>query len=146
MKEKENKMSDEIKKSSWNNIPVRLSVLWIFAMFNYLYADVMTLMDPPVLNQILNGSAGGMQINAMFLFWAAVLMETAMLMIPVSLFAPYPVSRWSNVAAGVLHTAAVGGSMFVGTSPAPYYIFCGAVEMICTVYIVITALRWKKNR
>ena len=33
-----------------DNMKVKLSTLWIFVMFNYLYADVMALMDPVLLN------------------------------------------------------------------------------------------------
>jgi hypothetical protein len=36
-----------------------LSTLWIFAMFNYLYCDVMSVMDPSFLKQYLSGSVGG---------------------------------------------------------------------------------------
>jgi hypothetical protein len=34
------------KANNMHDMEVRLSMLWIFAMFNYLYADVCTLMDP----------------------------------------------------------------------------------------------------
>ena len=45
-----------------------LSTLWIFAMFNYVYADVYTLFFNPVLRpeswrQFMAGDAGGIQLT-----------------------------------------------------------------------------------
>ncbi len=37
---------------------VLLSTMWIFAMFNYLYADVIGLMDHTLLTQMLAGTVG----------------------------------------------------------------------------------------
>jgi hypothetical protein len=51
------------------------STLWIFVTLNYLYCDVMGLMDPDLLKQYLTGSVNGMDINAGFLLGAAILME-----------------------------------------------------------------------
>jgi hypothetical protein len=44
-----------------------LSTLWVFAMLNYLYADVVTLMDPKALNTKATGSAGAIHITQGFL-------------------------------------------------------------------------------
>ncbi len=38
---------------------VQLSTLWIFALLNYLYCDVMTLMDSNFLKQFMDGKVGG---------------------------------------------------------------------------------------
>jgi hypothetical protein len=46
---------------------------------------------------------------------------------------------------GIVHTAAVGASMFVGSGPEPYYLLYGTIEITCTVLIVIFALRWKED-
>lgn len=58
-----------------DNMEVKLSTLWIFVMFNYLYADVMALMDPVLLDQFLTGTIDGLKINEVFLLDTAVLME-----------------------------------------------------------------------
>ncbi|MFQ5996526.1 MAG: DUF6326 family protein [Dehalococcoidales bacterium] len=123
---------------------VILSTLWIFALFNYLYADVTGLMDASVLEEILTGSAGGLQITQGFLLGAAVLMETAIVMVLLSRVLKYRANRWANIIAGVIHTAAVFSSMFVGT-PAPYYIFFGTIEIACTLFIVWYAWTWPKQ-
>ena len=41
----------------------RLSLLWVFAILNYLYCDLLGLMDPDSLKQYLTGNIDGMQIT-----------------------------------------------------------------------------------
>lgn len=121
-----------------------LSAMWIFAMFNYLYADVMTLMQAEVLQGFLAGQVGGMRITPAFLLAAAVLMETAIAMTLLSRILARKPNRILNIVAGILHTAAVGGSLFAGTGEvAPFYLFCAVIEMACTVFIVGYAWTWK---
>jgi len=40
-----------------------LSTLWIFATLNYLYCDVVGLMNPDLLRQYLTGSVNGIQMT-----------------------------------------------------------------------------------
>lgn len=48
------------------NMKARLSTLWIFAMFNYLYCDVLALMNSGYLKQVMAGNVGGIHINCRF--------------------------------------------------------------------------------
>ncbi len=120
----------------------KLSTLWIFAMFNYLYADLIGVMDSSLLKQYLTGQVGGLEITPMFLFFSAILMETAIAMVLFSRLLPRAWSRWSNVAVGILHTLAVSASLFVGTVT-PYYAFFAVVEIAATLTIIWSAWRWK---
>jgi hypothetical protein len=120
----------------------KFQALWIFAMFNYLYADIVSLMDPDTHRVIESGVAGSMQINQGFLLGAAILMETAIAMVLLARILGYKANRWANVIAGIIHTAAMGITLFMGT-PAPYYIFFAAMEIPCTLLIIWLALRWK---
>jgi hypothetical protein len=135
-------MSVNAQSGGMKDMKVRLSTLWLFAMLNYLYADVMTLMDPKVLPEIMSGMAGSMQITEGFLLGAAVLMETAIAMVLLSRVLPYGVNRWANIVVGILHTLSVFASMFVGGPPALYYLFFGTIEIVCTLLIVWFAWRW----
>ena len=136
------KSNANTKTTGMKDRKVLLSTLWIFAMFNYLYADVMTLMDSSVLKELMTGYAGGIQITQGFLLGAAVLMETAIVMVLLSRILKYRANRLANIIAGIIHTAAVSLSMFVGT-PTLYYIFFGTIEVACTLLIVWLAWRWR---
>jgi hypothetical protein len=129
------------KTTGMEDVRVKFQTLWIFVMFNYLYADVLGLHDPAVLKELITGHAGSLQITQEFLLGAAILMETAIAMVLLSRVLKYRANRWANIIAGVIHTAAVSLSMFVG-KPALYYIFFGTIEIVCTSLIVWYAWTW----
>ena len=123
------------------DMKVKLSLLWIFVMFNYIYADIMTLMDSSVLTELIRGYAGDIQITQGFLLGGAILMEIPIAMVVLSRVLEYRANRLANIIAGTIKTTAVFLSMFVGT-PALYYIFFGTIEMACTLLIVWYAWKW----
>ncbi|HSL70114.1 MAG TPA: DUF6326 family protein [Longimicrobiales bacterium] len=123
---------------------VLLSTLWVFAVFNYLYADVVTLMDSETLKMIMTGQVGSIRMTRGVLFGAAVLIETAIVMILLSRILEYRLNRWANIIAGAIHTAAVALSVVAGEgTPALYYVFFAIIEIACTVFIIWYAWRWK---
>jgi hypothetical protein len=85
----------------------KLSLLWIFAMFNYLYNDVFTLMDSSALKQLLTGTIDGIQMTQGVLLGAAILMETAMAMVVLSRVLAYRANRLANIIVGAIHTLSV---------------------------------------
>lgn len=122
----------------------RLSVLWIFALLNYLYADVIALWallgappaDTPHLGQLaLAGSA--------------VLMEIPIAMILASRLLPFRANRLANIIAGGIVTLVNGFLTFIppllgwGRPPGlPEYLFFATIETVCTVAIVWQAWTW----
>ena len=115
---------------------VKLSILWVFAVLNYIYADVFTALDPSSGN-------GSVRMSHGIMLGVAVFMETAMVMVPLARLLKYRANRWANVVAGILHTVAVIGSLFVtGMMPASYYIFFACVESVTTSIIVWNAWKW----
>src|SRR6202166_5352626 len=81
----------------------RLSLFWIFALLNYLYADVValwSLADAPHLPPwVLAGSA--------------VLMEIPIAMIMASRLLPFRANRLANIIAGAILTLVNGFLTFV---------------------------------
>ena len=125
---------------------VRFSTLWLFATLNYLYADIVTLMDPTFLNQIMVGQVGSIEMTQGFLFGAAVLMETAIAMVLLSRVLGYRANRWANMIVGAIHTLAVAASVLLGDGvPAPYYLFFATIEVSCTLLIIGYAWKWKEG-
>ncbi|WP_434045584.1 MULTISPECIES: DUF6326 family protein [Sorangium] len=118
-----------------------LSALWVFAMFNYLYADVMGLMDSTLLTQYLRGQVDSLRITRELLFGAAVLMEIPIAMTLLSRVLPHRANRWANIVAGIIKTAAVAGTLSIGSATG-YYLFFATIEIACTTLIVVLAWRW----
>ena len=121
---------------------VILSTLWIFVTLNYLYCDVLTLMDPAELKQLITGTVGTIEMNAEFLLAAAVLMEIPMAMVLLSRVLKYSANRWANIIAGAIMTVVQCMSLFVGSGPTSYYLFFSAIEIMCTAFIVWYAWKW----
>ena len=127
---------------------VLLSTLWIFAMFNYLYADVFGLYFNPgfqkdFTQQLATGNMGGMQITQVSALIFAVLMESAMAMMLLSRVLDYTLNRWANIVVGVIQTLSVAWSLS-GTTPNLFYAFFAVIEIACTLGIVVYAWRWAR--
>ena len=58
-----------------------LSTIWIFAVLNYLYCDVLSFMDAGLLKQYLTGRVNGMTVSQEFLLAAGILMEISISMV-----------------------------------------------------------------
>jgi hypothetical protein len=130
-----------------HDIKERLSLLWIFALLNYLYADVMALWallgsppeDTPHLGQLA-------------LVGAAVLMEIPIAMIVASRLLPRRANRLANIIAGTIVTVVNGFLTFIppmvgwGRPPAlPEYLFFATLETVCTVAIVWQSWTWPET-
>jgi hypothetical protein len=123
----------------------RLSLLWIFALLNYLYADVVALFaivgsrnadDVPHLTQWA-------------LLGSAVLMEIPIAMILASRLLPFRANRLANIIAGGIVTLVNGFLTFVpplagwGRPPAfPEYVFFATIETVATSVIIWQAWTW----
>ena len=120
-----------------------LSLAWVFYIFNILYADVLSLMEGMVsqTTEELVPDAVVMLLTPEMLLGAAILLETAMVMIFASRLLNYRANRWSNISVAVLHTASVGGSLFVAP-PAIYYLFFATIEIITSLFIIWYAWTW----
>ena len=115
---------------------VILSSLWIFAMFNYLYADVFTLFFNPAAQKV----SLAMPQESVLVF--AILMETAIAMVILSRFLKYGANRWANILAGIFHTALVAWSLTGETQP-PFYVMFASIEIACTLFIAWYAWKWR---
>ena len=125
---------------------VKLSTLWIFVTLNYLYCDVIGLMDSTILNQYLTGNVDGLELTQEFLFWGAILMEIPIAMILLSRLLPQPSNRWANMIAAAIKTVAMIATLFLGV-PTGYYMFFAIIEIGTTAYIIWYAFNWKtQNR
>ena len=123
---------------------VLLSAIWVFAVLNYLYCDVLALMDSNLLNQFLTGTVDGMKLTQNFLFGASILMEISISMTLLSRLLSYRVNRIANLIASTI-TTLVQIATLIG-KPTMYYIFFSLIEIAATSSIFIIALKWKVEK
>lgn len=119
----------------------RLSTLWIFATLNYLYCDVLTLMDPSLLKGFMAGNVGGMSVTQGFLLAGGALVEVPIAMVFLSRVLNHRANRTANIIAGAFMTLVQMATLFTRT-PAPYYVFFSAFEIVATAAAVWLAWRW----
>ena len=83
------------------DIRVRLSVLWLFATLNYIYADVFFCID------VLGSGKGGQTVlhfSPGAWLGIAILMEIPIAMILLSRILKPRANRWANIVAGIIET------------------------------------------
>jgi Family of unknown function (DUF6326) len=129
-------MNSNIMVSEPKDRKAILSTLWIFVMFNYIYADIVMMIFNPAVYQKAAASMSEWLVLAF-----AALMEVAIAMVLLSRVLKYKANRWANVIAGVESTAFVTFTLLDGMQPL-FYIFFAAIEIACTLFIVWYAWSW----
>jgi len=122
-----------------------LSTLWIFVTLNYLYCDLIGMMDANLLNQFLTGKVEGIEMNQEFLLGAGILMEIPMAMVLLSRILPYRSNRITNLIAAFIKTAVMIATLAMGSSTI-YYWFFACIEIPTTSIIFVLAWRWQENQ
>ena len=138
-------LSSEEKEPFFRNRRNVYSSMWAFASLNYLYADLVGIMDKNKLLQYQTGIVEGVSITPQFLTIAAGFMQIPL----ANVFLPQVIKnektlRWVQIVSGTIMTLVQTGTLFVG-KPTPYYVLFSAFEIAATTYITIDAIRWKAN-
>lgn len=122
-----------------NDQQLLLSGLWVFATLNYLYCDVVALMDAKMLAQYGTGTVNGFQMTEGFLTASTLLMQIPMSMVVLSRLLNPKASRIANIVAGSLMTLVQGATLF-GTKPAAYYLASSIIEIATTAFITVYSI------
>ena len=125
------------------DIKERLSLLWLFALLNYLYADVVALWA------IVGSPKDAPHLSDLALLGSSVLMEIPIAMILASRLLPFRANRPANIIAAVIVTLVNGAVTFVAEPimnnwPPAYssYLFFGTIETVATLIIIWQAWTW----
>ena len=124
------------------NVKVKLSALWVALMLVYIYADIISLFKPGVVDEIAAGRMGPFPATQGSLFAAAVLMVIPAVMVALSITLKSRVNRWTNIILGVLYTFVNIGNL-IG-EPWAYYVLFVAAEIVLTCLITWFAWKWPK--
>jgi len=125
------------KTTAGMDMRVKFSILWIFVMFNMVFADIVGFMNPGALEDIMTGNIG-IEITQGLLLVFAILLEIPIAMIVLSRVLKYSVNRWANIIAGVITILFVIGGGDISLS----YLFFATVEVACMLLIIWYAWRW----
>ncbi len=137
--------SDKKTARALQDVKIKLSILWVALMFFYLYNDVLSHFRRDIIEEVLSGEMGGMQVTQTFLFGAAVLMAIPIFMVFLSLALPARVNRWTNIIVGIFHAIVLLATQLVPGETWAHYRLYEILEAVFIALIVWTAWRWPKQ-
>jgi hypothetical protein len=114
-----------------NDVRTRVSTLWIVVMFTMVFADIVGMMMPGVLDAMAAGQVGVPVTQGLLLVFAVLLQIPIAMIFFSRILKPGP-NRWANTIAAALTTVFVIG----GGSPYLHYYFFATVEIVCMAAIV----------
>src|SRR5215472_3370863 len=131
-----------------HDIKERLSLFWLFALLNYLYADVLALFS------FVGSPNTAPHLPQWALLGSAALMEIPIAMILASRLLRYRANRLANIIAAGFLTLVNGFLTFVlpltngdFRDPIfPAYVFFATIETVATSVIIWQAWTWSENR
>ncbi|MBI5184203.1 MAG: hypothetical protein HZA01_00530 [Nitrospinae bacterium] len=118
------------------DIKVRLSTLWVFVMFNMVFADIVGFLNPGTLEEMI-----AMKPTQGMLLVFSILLEIPIAMIVLSRFLKYKANRWANIIAGAITILWVIG----GGNTSVSYVFFATIEVACMVLIIWCAWKWTEQ-
>jgi hypothetical protein len=115
----------------------KLSTLWIFVMFNMVFADIVGFLNPGTLEEMM-----AMKPGTGLLLTFSILLEIPITMIVLSRLLSYRTNRFANVLSGVITILWVIG----GGNTSLSYVFFATIEVACMTYIVWCAWKWTESK
>jgi hypothetical protein len=113
----------------------KLSTLWIFVMFNMVFADIVGFLNPGALeNMMVMKPAQG----TLLVF--SILLEIPIAMIVLSRLLEHGANRWANIIACAITIPWVIGGGTISVS----YIFFATIEIACMLLIIWYAWSWRE--
>jgi len=128
------------------NVKIKLSALWVALVFFYLYNDVISFFRGDIIEEVIAGEVGGVQISQPFLFGMAALMAIPIFMVFLSLTLKAKVNRWVNIILGIFHIGLlVTITLLVPGETWAYYALYMIFEVVFMALIVGHAWKWPKQ-
>jgi len=121
------------KTTGMEDMKVKLSTLWVFVMFNMVFADIVGLLNPGTLEEMM-----AMKPAQGLLLVFSILVEIPIAMIVLSRVLKYRANRWANIIGGAITILWVIGGGNISLS----YIFFATIEVVCMLLIVWYAWKW----
>lgn len=129
-------MNTSKKATGMEDMKVKLSTLWVFVMFNMVFADIVGFLNPGALEEMI-----AMKPAQGLLLVFSILLEIPIAMIVLSRLLKYRANRWANIIAGVITILWVIG----GGNTSVSYIFFATIEVACMLLIIWYAWKWTEQ-
>lgn len=124
-------------------VQMKLSSLWVSAMFCYLYGDYFWLYQPGKLQGMLDGRMEPLgQTTQAILVGTSLMMAIPSVMVFLSLALKPKLNRWVNIILGAIYTVII---LITMQGSWAFFIFLGIIEIVLTALIVWYAWNWPRQ-
>lgn len=117
---------------------IKISVLWLFASIAFLAHQILVLMEPGIIAQLMAGEVEGQKIGPGLILFFAILMLVPMVMAFLSLTLKDSMNRWVNIIVGAFF--AVFWS--VGVVDAAQTAYWGGALMTLSAVVASVLIVW----
>ena len=117
---------------------VKISVLWLFASVAFLAHQILVLMEPGIIAQLMAGEAEGLKIGPEMILFFAILMLVPLVMAFLSLTLKDSMNRLVNIIVGAVFAAL----WFVGVVSAALSAYWGEALMTLSAAAASTLIVW----
>jgi hypothetical protein len=145
-----NRVSENVISTRTRDRRVILSGLWIFAVLNYIYADILTLyfgsaLQPDAWHKLLStGQVGSIHATQGVVLVGGIVLETAIAMTLLARVLPYRVNRWANIVVAAIQTLSVAITFRTALYANLFYWFFAVIEIATTLFIIWYAWTWPR--
>jgi len=117
---------------------IKISVLWLFASVAFLAHQILVLMEPGIIAQLMAGEAEGQKIGPELILFFAISMLVPLVMAFLSLTLKDSMDRWVNIILGTVFAAL----WFVGVVSAALSAYWGEALMTLSAVAASTLIVW----
>jgi hypothetical protein len=117
---------------------IKISVLWLFAAVAFLAHQMLVLIEPGIIAQLMAGEAEGQKIGPELILFFAILMLVPLVMAFLSLTLKDSMNRWVNIIVGAVFAAL----WFVGVVDAALSAYWGEALMTLSAVAASTLIVW----
>ena len=115
---------------------IKISVLWLFSAVAFLAHQILALLEPGVIAQIMDGEVEGMKIGTELILLFAILFLVPLIMAFLSLTLKDSINRWANIIVG-----AVFAALFIGVI-ASVAKLSGEILMTFSTVVALLLIVW----
>jgi hypothetical protein len=117
---------------------IKITVLWLFAAVAFLAHQILVLMEPGIIAQLMAGEAEGQKIGPELILSFAILMLVPMVMAFLSLTMKDSMNRWVNIIVGAVFAAL----WFIGVVDAALSAYWGGALMTLSAVVASALIVW----
>jgi hypothetical protein len=117
---------------------IKISVLWLFASIAFLAHQIIVLMEPGIIAQLMAGEAEGQKISPGMILFFAILMLVPMMMAFLSLTLKDSLNRWLNIIVGTVFAVL----WFISVIEATQSAYWGGALMTLSAVVASALIVW----